>query len=156
WGAHDDRGRGWKPASRWDGARFGGRTARGRPRALSRGQSGGLVKITIVNGSLASNGILRMWIIAQLLARHYEVEAVGRLAEDGEILPWCRDYDGKVVGAEGMVEAMDRLERAITGDVVMASGIGMATFGTALLAKRRRGAPVILDMGEWEVHDHLK
>ena len=114
------------------------------------------MKITIVNGSLASNGILRMWIIAQLLGRHYEVEAIGRLGEGEEILPWCRDYDWKVVRAEGMVETMDRLERAITGDIVMASGIGMGTFGTALLAKRRRGTPVILDMGEWEVHDHLK
>jgi len=53
-------------------------------------------------------------------------------------------------------EAVDALERAVTGDIVYPQGLGLCSFGAALLAKRRRRLPILLDLPEWEVHDHLK
>jgi glycosyltransferase involved in cell wall biosynthesis len=114
------------------------------------------MKISVVVPNLASNGALRSWIISQLLARHYDVEAIGLLKPGEEVLPWVRDYDWRKVPAGGVYESMRRLERAVTGDIVLAHGAGMWSFGAALLAKRRRRLPVILDMGEWETHQHLK
>lgn len=114
------------------------------------------MKISIVCSSLAQNGIARAWILAQLLSRHYEVEAVGRLRPGEEVWPGFADYDWKPIYADATREAFFKLERAITGDVVLAYTVGLLSFGTALLVKRRRRTPVILDMPEWEVWDHYK
>ena len=114
------------------------------------------MKISIVISTLATNGTLRAWIIAQLLSRHYEVEAIGLLKRGEEVFPWVRDYGWRPVSASGLYEAVNALERAITGDIVFPQGLSMCSFGAALLAKLRRGLPVLLDLPEWEVHDHHK
>jgi glycosyltransferase involved in cell wall biosynthesis len=114
------------------------------------------MKISVLVPNLASNGTLRACIIAQLLARHYEVEAIGLLKAGEEVLPWVRDYPWRRVPAGGLYESLRRLERAVTGDIVLAHGAGLWSFGAALLAKRRRRLPIILDMGEWEVHQHYR
>ena len=59
------------------------------------------MKISIVISTLATNGTLRAWIIAQLLSRRYEVEAIGLLKPGEEIFPWVRDYDWLPVPAAG-------------------------------------------------------
>jgi glycosyltransferase involved in cell wall biosynthesis len=112
------------------------------------------MKISIVMSTLATNGTLRAWIIAQLLSRHYDVEAIGLLKPGDEVFPWVRDYDWRPVSAAGIYDAVKTLERAITGDIVFPQGLGLCSFGAALLAKRRRGLPILLDLPEWEVHDH--
>jgi glycosyltransferase involved in cell wall biosynthesis len=114
------------------------------------------MRISIVCSTLAANGIARAWILAQLLARHYEVEAIGGLRQDEEVWPGFADYAWKPVRVDGTAAALGRLARAITGDVVIAYGVGLLSFGTALLARRRRRMPIILDMPEWEVFDHFK
>ena len=114
------------------------------------------MKISLLIPTLATNGTLRAWIIAQLLSRHYEVEAIGLLRNGEEIFPWVRDYAWRPVPAAGVYEAVNALERAITGDIVFPQGLGLCSFGAALLAKQRRRLPVLLDLPEWEVHDHLK
>jgi glycosyltransferase involved in cell wall biosynthesis len=112
------------------------------------------MKISLVLPTLATNGTLRAWVIAQLLSRHYEVEAIGLLREGEKIFPWVGDYAWQPVAASGVYDAVTNLERAITGDIAFAYGAGLCSFGACLLAKRRRGVPVILDMPEWEVHEH--
>jgi glycosyltransferase involved in cell wall biosynthesis len=114
------------------------------------------MKITIVCGSLATNGIARAWILAQLLGRHYEVEAIGRLRPGEAVWGGFADYNWKPIYATGLREAAAKMQRAITGDIVLAYTVGLLSFGSALVAKRRRGVPVILDMPEWEVWDHHK
>jgi glycosyltransferase involved in cell wall biosynthesis len=114
------------------------------------------MKISIILPTLASNGTLRAWVIAQLLARHYDVEAIGLLKPGEEIFPWVRDYPWRPVSGKGIYDSVDALERHVTGDVVYAYGAGLCSFGAGLLAKRRREIPLILDMPEWEVHDHHK
>jgi glycosyltransferase involved in cell wall biosynthesis len=114
------------------------------------------VKITILVPSLASNGIARAWILANLLARRHEVEVLGRLRRDETVFPWFADYPWKVVQEDGLVSAMRTMERRITGDVVIAYCVAMTSFGVGLLARARRRLPLILDMPEWEVFDHYK
>jgi glycosyltransferase involved in cell wall biosynthesis len=114
------------------------------------------VRVTILVPSLASNGIARAWILANLLGRHYDVEVLGRLRGDESVCPWFADYPWMVVRADGLREAVQAMERRISGDVVLAYGVSMTSFVVGLLAKVRRHLPLVLDMPEWEVHDHYK
>jgi glycosyltransferase involved in cell wall biosynthesis len=114
------------------------------------------MKISLLLPSLASNGIARAWILAQLLQRHYEVEMIGRLREGESVFPWFADYPYTVVRKNGLSQAIHAMERRITGDVVLAYGVAMTSFGAGLLAKLRRRIPLVLDMPEWEVHDHFR
>jgi glycosyltransferase involved in cell wall biosynthesis len=114
------------------------------------------VKITILVPSLASNGIARAWILANLLQRHYDVEVLGRLREGETVFPWFADYPWVEMRRNGLLEAARAMERRITGDIVLAYGVSVASFAVGLLAKLRRQVPLILDMPEWEVHDHYK
>ncbi len=114
------------------------------------------MKISILIPSLASNGIARAWILAKLLERHYEVETLGLLRPGEEVFPWFSDYPWGVVRASTMREGMRKMEAAITGDVTLAYCVSMTSFGVGLQAKRKRGIPLVLDMPEWEVHDHWK
>jgi glycosyltransferase involved in cell wall biosynthesis len=114
------------------------------------------VKITILVPSLASNGIARAWILANLLQRHYDVEVLGRLREGESVFPWFADYPWVEVRRNRLLEAARAMERRITGDIVLAYGVSVASFAVGLLAKLRRQVPLILDMPEWEVHDHYK
>jgi glycosyltransferase involved in cell wall biosynthesis len=105
---------------------------------------------------LASNGIARAWILAKLLERHYEVEALGYLREDESVFPWFDDYPWVEVRANGLPQAIHAMERRITGDVVVAYCVSMTSFTAGILGKLRRRLPLVLDMPEWEVHDHYK
>jgi glycosyltransferase involved in cell wall biosynthesis len=113
------------------------------------------MKISIVCSKLSSNGIARAWILAQLLSRHYEVEALGWLQPGETVWGGFADYPWIPIYADTPREAMAGIQRAVTGDVMLAYGIGVLTFGAGILIKRRRRIPLILDMPEWEVWDHL-
>ncbi len=114
------------------------------------------MKVTVLVPSLASNGIARAWILAKLLERHYAVEVIGYLRPGESVFPWFRDYPYGVVRAESLPKALNAMERRISGDVVVAYGVSMTSFGVGLLAKLRRRVPLVLDMPEWEVYDHHK
>jgi glycosyltransferase involved in cell wall biosynthesis len=114
------------------------------------------VKITILVPSLASNGIARAWILAKLLQRHYDVEVLGRLREGESVFPWFANYPWVEVRSNGLLEAVQAMERRITGDIVLAYGVSVASFAVGLMTKLRRHVPLILDMPEWEVYDHYK
>jgi glycosyltransferase involved in cell wall biosynthesis len=114
------------------------------------------MKISILLPSLATNGIARAWILAKLLERRYEVETLGFLRPDESVFPWFADYPWGEVRSDSMRQGMQEMESRITGDIVLAYCVSMTSFGVGLQAKRRRGIPLILDMPEWEVHDHWK
>ncbi len=113
------------------------------------------MKVSIICSKLSANGIARAWILAQLLGRHYEVEALGWLQPGETVWGGFADYPWKPVYADTAREAMAGIQRAVTGDIVLAYGIGMLTFGSGILLKRRRRIPLILDLPEWEVWDHF-
>src|SRR5262245_61540770 len=114
------------------------------------------MKISVLIPSLASNGVTRGWILAQLLGRHYDVEMIGRMKEGETVFPWFANYSYTVVRENSLPKAIHEMERHITGDVVLAYCVAMTSFGAGLLAKLRRRIPLVLDMPEWEVHDHYR
>lgn len=114
------------------------------------------MKISVLIPSLASNGVTRGWILAQLLQRHYDVEMIGRLREGETVFPWFANYSYTIVRQNSLARAVHEMERKITGDVVLAYCVAMTSFGSGLLAKLRRRVPLVLDMPEWEVHDHYR
>ncbi len=114
------------------------------------------MKISVLIPSLATNGVTRGWILAQLLKRHYEVEMIGRLRDGESVFTWFADYSYTVVRQNSLPRAIHEMERQITGDVVLAYCVAMTSFGAGLLAKLRRRIPLVLDMPEWEVHDHYR
>src|SRR5262249_45146020 len=86
-----------------------------RPAPYHRGEA---MRVTVVCGALASNGIARPWILAQLLSRHHDVEAIGALRRGEEIWPGLADYPWQAVPVDGTPSDVRRLEAAITGEVV--------------------------------------
>lgn len=115
------------------------------------------MRVSIVCGSLATNGIARAWILAKLLSRHYDVEAIGGLRAGQEVFPAFADYPWKPIRIGGsMRAAVADFARAVSGDVVLAYSVSVLSFGTGILVKRRRRVPLVLDMPEWEVFDHYK
>jgi glycosyltransferase involved in cell wall biosynthesis len=114
------------------------------------------MKVSLLIPSLASNGIARAWILARLLERHYEVEMIGHLRDGESVFPWFADYPYTVVRRNSLPQAIHAIERRITGDVVLAYCVAMTSFGAGLIAKLRRRIPLVLDMPEWEVHDHYR
>ena len=114
------------------------------------------MKISILVPGLSTNGIARAWILAKLLERHYEVETLGFLRPGEEVCPWFADYPWGVVEASNMREGMRKMEERASGDINLAYSVSMTSFGVGLNLRRKRGTPLILDMPEWEVHDHWK
>jgi glycosyltransferase involved in cell wall biosynthesis len=114
------------------------------------------MKVSVLIGNLASNGTLRAWTLATLAARHHGVEIIGLLKPGDAVLPWCTEYPYVIVPSRGLIADMREMERRITGDLVIANCLSMTSFGVGLLAKLRRRLPLILDMPEWEAHDHFR
>ncbi len=113
------------------------------------------MKVSVLAFDLSDNATGRADLLARLLAPRYEVEVVGprfgdavwRPARDGAVryraLPGAR---WPRFGA--MLPALARLA---DGDVLFASKPRPTSFGVALLARRQRRRPLILDIDDWEL-----
>ena len=113
------------------------------------------MKVSVLAFDLSDNATGRADLLARLLAPRYEVEVVGprfgdavwRPARDGAVryraLPGAR---WPRFGA--MLPALARLA---DGDVLFASKARPTSFGVALLARRQRRRPLILDIDDWEL-----
>jgi len=113
------------------------------------------VKVSVLAFDLSDNATGRADLLARLLAPRYEVEVVGprfgddvwRPARAGGIryraLPGAR---WPRFGA-----TLPALARLADGDVLLACKPRPTSFGTALLARRQRRRPLILDIDDWEV-----
>ncbi|HEV8471893.1 MAG TPA: glycosyltransferase [Methylomirabilota bacterium] len=113
------------------------------------------MKISVLAFDLSDNSTGRADLLARLLAPRYEVEVVGPLfgteiwrpARGGGIryraLPAAR-WPRFASTVPGLLALAD-------GDVLLASKPRPTSFGTALLARRRRRRPLILDIDDWEL-----
>jgi glycosyltransferase involved in cell wall biosynthesis len=112
-------------------------------------------RITLVASDLSQNALVRAHLLAEILARDFEVEMVG--TQFGETL-WAPARSGSipihaVPGAPWPAYAlrMRELLGRIRGDVVYAMKPLLASFGVALLHRGRSGHPVVLDVDDDEL-----
>jgi glycosyltransferase involved in cell wall biosynthesis len=116
------------------------------------------VKISILAFDLSDNATGRADLLARLLAPRWSVEVVGPRFGD-EI--WRPALGGGVPHAALAVGNARRYPRFAArwhelvaradGDVLLASKPRPTSYGAALLARRRRRRPLILDIDDWEV-----
>ncbi len=113
------------------------------------------MKISVLAFDLSDNATGRADLLARLLAPRYAVEVVGprfgaeiwRPARDGAIayraLPGAR--------YPAFASRLSELVRLADGDVLLASKPRPTSYGVALLARRQRRRPLVLDIDDWEV-----
>jgi glycosyltransferase involved in cell wall biosynthesis len=113
------------------------------------------VKVSILAFDLSDNATGRADLLARLLAPRYEVEVTGprfgaevwRPARDGAVR--YRSLPGARWPRFGAM--LPALARLADGDVLLASKPRPTSFGVALLARRQRRRPLLLDIDDWEL-----
>ena len=118
------------------------------------------MKISILTPDVSHNGLVRAWVLAQVLQRRYEVEIVG-VAFDGTI--WA-----PLAGEKGMIDKYlpssplfykyfsqaKWIMSTISGDVIYASKPLLTSFGVGLILKLFKKKPLVLDIDDWQVGFH--
>ena len=116
------------------------------------------MKISILAFDLSDNATGRADLLARLLAPRWPVEVVGpRFGDD----VWRPARGGGVAHGALAVGGARRYPRfaghwrelaaRADGDVLYASKLRPTSYGAALLARRRRRRPLLLDIDDWEV-----
>jgi glycosyltransferase involved in cell wall biosynthesis len=116
------------------------------------------VKVSILAFDLSDNATGRADLLARLLTPRWQVEVVGpRFGED----VWRPARGGSVSHGALAVGGVRRypqfaglwrqLAAQADGDVLYASKPRPTSYGAALLARRRRRRPLLLDIDDWEV-----
>jgi glycosyltransferase involved in cell wall biosynthesis len=116
------------------------------------------VKISVLAFDLSDNATGRADLLARLLASRWEVEVVGPRFGTGV---WAPAVGGAVSHRVVPVDRAARYPRfaglwrelvtRADGDVLYASKPRPTSYGTALLSRRRRRRPLLLDIDDWEV-----
>ncbi|HEX8672552.1 MAG TPA: glycosyltransferase family 4 protein [Longimicrobium sp.] len=112
-------------------------------------------RITLLASDLSENSLARGYLLAEILARDFEIEIVGTRFGDALWAP-ARGGSIPIHAVEGApwpayaLRIRELLQR-IRGDVVYAVKPLLASFGVALLHRGRSGRPVVLDVDDDEL-----
>jgi len=116
------------------------------------------VKISILAFDLSDNATGRADLLARLLAPRWQVEVVGPRFGDDVWRPARGSGVSHGALAVGGARRYPRfaghwreLAARADGDVLYASKLRPTSYGAALLARRRRRRPLLLDIDDWEV-----
>jgi glycosyltransferase involved in cell wall biosynthesis len=116
------------------------------------------VKISVLAFDLSDNATGRADLLARLLVPRWQVEVVGPCFGDSLWRPALGSpvrYRPVVVGRARRYPRFAGLWRALLahadGDILYASKPRATSYGVALLARRRRPRPLLLDIDDWEV-----
>jgi glycosyltransferase involved in cell wall biosynthesis len=114
--------------------------------------------VSILSYTLSTNAFGRAWVLAELLGRDFDVHIVAPGKPDDavwepvadscdfEIRRWLpSSYPAFRVGAPAIAR------RLVTGQLIYAVKPRLYSFGLGLVARRESGAPLILDVDDWEV-----
>lgn len=111
------------------------------------------MRISILSPDVSSNAMARTCPIAETLARSHEIQILGFDAGEGFFEPYQDTFDYATVPVGRTPISLSRNVRKlvdlISGDVVYAFQPQLGSLGVALLEKRRRGIPVILDIEDY-------
>jgi glycosyltransferase involved in cell wall biosynthesis len=112
-------------------------------------------RVSVVAFDLADNATGRADLLARLLAPSYDVTVVGPRfgaslwpPASGGPIPY-RSLAG--TRYPRFVTELPRVARLVDGDVIVASKPRPTSYGVALLARRQRRRPLLLDIDDWEV-----
>ncbi len=113
------------------------------------------MKVSVLGFDLSDNATGRADLLARLLAPRYEVEVVGPQFGSGL---WRPAQGSPLVHRAVQAGRYPRfaarvpeLVRLVDGDVIFASKLRPTSYGLALLARRRRPRPLVLDIDDWEL-----
>ena len=116
------------------------------------------MKISILAFDLSDNATGRADLLARLLAPRWEVEVVGPRFGDavwppalGGGVPHGALPIGRAARYPRFAGRWRELAARADGDVLYASKPRPTSYGAALLARRRRPRPLLLDIDDWEV-----
>ena len=116
------------------------------------------MKISILAFDLSDNATGRADLLARLLAPRWQVEVVGPRFGDDVWRPARGSGVSHGALAVGGARRYPRfaghwreLAARADGDVLYASKLRPTSYGAALLARRRRRRPLLLDIDDWEV-----
>jgi glycosyltransferase involved in cell wall biosynthesis len=113
------------------------------------------VKISVLASDLSDNATGRADLLARLLASRYEVDVVGPEFGDGVWAParaGAVKYRAVSAGRyPGFAWRVRDVLDLVDGDVLVASKPRPTSFGLALLARRQRRRPLVLDIDDWEL-----
>jgi glycosyltransferase involved in cell wall biosynthesis len=112
------------------------------------------MRITVLSPDLSTNCLGRALVLAEILAQDHEVRVVGSRFGD-EVWPPASGHPVEIrEGSGGLwpgyVAGIRSLLREISGDVTVAVKPRLPSLGVALLARRRGGPPVLLDLDDEE------
>ena len=113
------------------------------------------MKVSVLAFDLSDNATGRADLLARLLAPRYAVEVVGpRFGAEiwpparGGAIPYRALPGARYPGFAARAGALARLA---DGDVLLASKPRPTSYGVALLARRQRRRPLLLDIDDWEL-----
>ena len=113
------------------------------------------MKISFLCFDLSGNSLGRVVLLADALSRHYDVELLGPANKEGiwppmkhtrhsvKLFPWAR--------YPRFVSTVKEILNEIRGDVIFACKARPTSLGIGLLKKRQSGAPLLLDIDDWEL-----
>jgi glycosyltransferase involved in cell wall biosynthesis len=118
------------------------------------------VTVSLAVWNLANNCLVRSSPIAAVLAKRWDVQVVGPLLAPDEAVfaPYRDAFDYRIVRGQSSsfasrLSMLRELAAAMEGDVIYAFKPRVTSLLPALLCKRRRNVPVVLDIEDWEASD---
>lgn len=114
------------------------------------------MKVTVVTPDFSHNCLGRAWVLARILEQNYEVEIVGPMF-GRSIWPPLNNleiphkYIRVPVSQNIFPKYLYKLVKLIDGDVVYSSKLYLSSLYPSLLAKKKYGVPLILDIDDWEL-----
>jgi glycosyltransferase involved in cell wall biosynthesis len=110
------------------------------------------VKISLLISDLSHNCLLRTYVFARILEKHYQVEIIGP-DFGGGIWPPCDtgEFAYKIVAGKHPLfspSSWRKMLSLISGDVIYAFSPRILSYGIGLLKKRSTGLPIVLDIHE--------
>jgi glycosyltransferase involved in cell wall biosynthesis len=114
------------------------------------------MRIDLIGANLASNAYGRTYLLAKVLARRHSVRVLGPLFGADRIWPPCDDGSLEVISLPGrdfpaFWSDMRRLAGRVDADLTVAVKPRPASYGVALMARRRQGTPILLDIDDWDL-----
>jgi len=113
--------------------------------------------ISILVFDLSDNGLVRVYPIARVLSRGYDVEIIGAMSGREIYNPYQAEFNFKVIKRDlssnllmGYYSLFRNIIQAIDGDIIYAFKPKLLSFGVGLIAKFFLKIPLVLDIEDLE------